>query len=70
MNSTLTNFARNTLKEDLSQCTDSQLLLFKRMYSSQDLTKEINLVIDDMSDGDLDWAMVQVKNTLEKNKKL
>ena len=66
MNNQLTAFARETLKEGLAKCTKEQILLFKRMYSHEDLEKDINKVVDDMPDEKLDWAMQQVERTLTK----
>lgn len=67
MNSQLEEFAKRTLKESLSRCTDGQVLMFKRMYSHNDLDKEITAVVDDMPADRLDWAMEQVQATIRKN---
>jgi len=68
MNKTLEKFARNSLKEMLSHMTDSQQLLFKRMYANGKLDKEINKIVDDMPAEKLDWAMTQCENTINKEK--
>ena len=67
MNKEIQEFARTTLKEGLSLCTDAQQLLFKRMYAGGNLEMDINDVVDNMSEDKLDHAMYQVQNTLEKN---
>ena len=68
MNDQLQRYARETLKEGLSQCTDDQQMLFKRMYANGDLSLPIAEVVDRMPEGKLDWAMKQVSNTLKNNK--
>ena len=65
MNSQLQKLARKTLKEGLANLPASHHLLFKRMYSHTDLEKDINDVIDQMPEDKLDWAMQQVKRSLE-----
>lgn len=64
MNKQIENFARNTLKEGLAQCTEEQQLFFKRMYSHKNLEMPINDVIDGIETEKLDWAMEQVRRTL------
>lgn len=66
MNETLEQYARSWIKENLALCTEAQQLLFRRMYSPLDTTKNINLVVDDMDADELDHAMSQIKRTLEK----
>ena len=66
MNEQLINFARNELKEGLAQLTDANRLLFKRMYSHNNLDLPINEVVDKMPEDKLDWAMQQVSRTLKK----
>ena len=65
MNNQLETFARKTLKEGLSLCTEAQQYLFKRMYSHKNLELPINEIIDNMPEGKLDWAMEQVEKTLQ-----
>ena len=67
MNKQLQNFARTTLKTDLAQCTTGQQDKFKRMYSFKNLALPINDVVDRMPVEKLDWAMQQVRGTLDKN---
>ena len=64
MNNTLQSFAKNQLKEGLKQCTEAQQLLFKRMYSHNNLTLSIDDVVDKMPEDKLSWAMEQVEKTL------
>lgn len=66
MNDKLQNFAREQLKDMLSQCTKAQQMLFKRMYSHKDLMLDINTVVDNMPEEKLDWAMQQCERTLQK----
>ena len=69
MNEQLQQFARESLKAELKQCTDGEQHLFKKMYAKtmeevRDIT--VNEVVDNMDEDKLDWAMQQVKRTLEK----
>ena len=67
MNEQLQAFARDSLKEGLSKCTEPQRHLFKQMYSHKNLDKPIDQVVDDMPEDKLDWAMQQVEATLRKS---
>ena len=66
MNKHLQVFARQTIKEQLTICTEAQQLIFKKMYSHDDLELDINTVVDNMEASKLDWAMKQVQRTLAK----
>lgn len=68
MNDELQKCARDTLKEGLERCSDGQQMLFKHMYAHGNLDMPINDVIDNMDSDRLDWAMDQVKRTLEMKK--
>ena len=61
MNNTLQKFARDELKKGLAKCTESQQLLFKRMYANGNLEMPIDEIVDNMPEGKLDWAMQQVE---------
>lgn len=65
-NQKIINFTREQLKQGLSQCSSEQQLLFKRMYSHQNLELPINEVVDNMPNEKLDWALTQVEKTLAK----
>jgi hypothetical protein len=69
VNQTLKNAAKVILKDLLSQCTEGQQFIFKRMYSSKNLTLPINEVVDQMPDDKLDWAITQCEQTVNKNKR-
>ena len=69
MNDQLQTYARNNLKEGLAQCSDGEQLLFKRMYSHNNLDMPINKVVDNMDSDRLDWAMDQVQRTLNRKEK-
>ena len=56
---------KHTLKELLSQCTESQKLLFKRMYSHKNLNLDVNKVVDNPDK--LIWAIKQVERSVVKN---
>ena len=66
MNDQLQTHARDTLKEGLAQCSDGEQLLFKRMYAHGNLDMPISEVVNNMDTDRLDWAMDQVKRTLDK----
>jgi len=68
MNEELQAYARNYIKEALSQCTEREHEIFKLMYSHLNLDKPINQVVDDMPYEQLDWAMKQMDNTLKLHK--
>ena len=65
MNKTLEIVAREFIKGYLSQCTESQINMFKRMYSPNNLDLPINDVVDRMNSRYLDAAMTQCENTLK-----
>lgn len=67
MNKTLQEFARNMLKKGLAECSIEQQNVFKRMYSNGNLELPINDVVDKMPEIRLDWAMIQVETTIQKN---
>jgi len=66
MNDQLETYARNTLKEGLAQCSDGEQLLFKRMYAHGNLDMPLSKIVNGMDSDRLDWAMDQVKRTLDK----
>jgi hypothetical protein len=68
MNEQLQNYAREEIKKGLVLLPESWQHTFKRMYSFDNLTKNINDVVDDMPQDKLDWAMQQVKSSLRKQK--
>ena len=69
MNDQLQKFARQTLKDGLAQLPKKNQLLFKRMYSHDDLEAPINDVVDKIGADNLDWAMQQVQRTIDGQKK-
>jgi hypothetical protein len=66
MNHILQGFARQWLKDGLAKLPEGSHLLFRRMYSHDDLTRPIDAVVDEMAPEKLNWAMQQVENSLEK----
>ena len=67
MNETLKTTAKQMLKNLLSQCTEPQQMIFKRMYSHDNLELQINEVVDKLPDDKIDWAITQCEQTVEKN---
>ena len=65
MNKQLQNFAREELKKGLSQLTDKHHMVFKRMYSHENLALPIDDVVDKIDADKLDWAMQQVERSLK-----
>ncbi len=55
------------LKTLLDECSEGEQLIFKRMYSANNLEASINDVVDNMDKRKLKWATQQVKNTHKKN---
>lgn len=68
MNKTIKNLAKEMLKELLSECTEGQQIMFKRMYCHKNLELPINEAVDQMADDKIDLAMTQVERTVEKNR--
>lgn len=60
-------FVRESIKEGLGQCTEAQVMLFRRMYSHKDLAAEIGPMVDAMPYEQLETAMDQVQRTVIKN---
>ena len=69
MNTTFTNAGKEILKELLSQCTDGEQMMFKRMYSHKNLNLSINDAVDKMDEKKIDFAITQCEHTIEKRKK-
>ena len=66
MNNKLQAYARQEIKAGLEQLPESHKMLFKRMYSYENLDADINDVVDNMEESKLDFALKQVENTLMK----
>jgi hypothetical protein len=65
----LDKFARDFLKEGLAKLPNQNFLFFKRMYN-QDLNKSIDDTVDSLPVKQLDWAMIQVQNSVDKLNKI
>ena len=68
MNETLKTTAKQILKDLLSQCTEGQQTMFKRMYCHKKLELPINDAVDKMADDKIDWAITQCERSVAKNK--
>lgn len=68
-NDTLITAGRSILKKLLTECTEGQQLVFKRMYSHNRLELPINEVVDKMDPDKIDRAISQCEKTVEKNRK-
>lgn len=61
---------KEELKELLSMCSDEQIMKFKRMYSHDNLNRDINDIIEhNMLYKQIKHALFQVKNTLDNKAK-
>ncbi len=67
MNETLKTAAKDILKNLLSQCTEPQQFMFKRMYCHKNLDLPINEAVDQMPEDKINWAITQCEKTVEKN---
>ncbi len=67
MNETVIIFTRNKIKEGLNKLSEKHKLRFNQMYSFKNLDKDVNKVIDEMSEEKLDWALTQVENSMRKD---
>lgn len=54
---------RTEIKRILNLLSDVNQTTFKRMYSHNDLDRDINLVVDEMPNKQLDWALKQCEVT-------
>ncbi len=70
MNNKVSNFTREEIKQGLKQLPESWQLMFKRMYSHENINMDIDAVVDNMPDEKIDLALTQVENSLSKLKKL
>ncbi len=66
MNYELECYAREFIKKNLEQCSREQFMVFKKMYSVKNLNANIDQVVERMPKTQLDWAMQQVIQTLQK----
>ncbi len=66
MNDQMQDFARSTLKDGLVKLPESWQAMFKRMYSPNDLSANIEDVVNMVPASKLDWAMQQVQRSLDK----
>ena len=66
MNSQLVAYARKKIKEGLSELSEGHQVVFKRLYSHENLELPIDEVVDNVPEEKLSWALTQVQNSLEK----
>jgi hypothetical protein len=70
MNPKVKKLYKDTLKDLLSQCTEDEQMVFKRMYSHKNLELDINTVVDNMDESKYDWAITQCEQTIASKKKV
>lgn len=66
-NESLIMAGKQMLKDLLSQCTEPQQHMFKRMYCHKNLDLPINEAVDQMGESKIDNAISQCERTVEKN---
>lgn len=57
---------RFKLKQLLGSLPESNVDVFKHMYSHKDLTKDINSIVDELPDSKIIWCISQCENTVKK----
>lgn len=67
MNKELSRYARDYLHKNLIKLKDSNIHVFKLLYSHENMSASLTEVIDSIPDSQLDLAMQQVENTIKKN---
>ena len=66
MNHELEKFARNYIIDGLRKLKDECHVRFKQMYAKNaDLSISIETVVEEMSVEKLNWAMIQIENSLK-----
>lgn len=70
MNGTLSNAGKQILKDLLEKCTEPQQMMFKRMYSHENLELNINDAVDQMDENKISFAITQCERTVAKNESL
>jgi len=63
MNDTISNYAREQIKQQLFELPERYQLFFKRLYSHEDQKKPLNEIIDNIPEEKLNWVLTQVENT-------
>ncbi len=66
MNEQLQHFARQSIITGLSQLQEKHRVVFRKMYAGGKLDVPIVDVVIGIPDEKLDWAMEQVKRTIDK----
>lgn len=69
-NEAIINFTKNEIKSGLEKLNDDCQMLFKRMYSHNNLNLTIQEAVDGMEIEELDWALSQVQRSLKNPKSL
>lgn len=59
-------YTRQEIKEGLTQLSDKHVDIFKRMYSPDNLSLDIDTVVENIPNERLNWALVQVTNSVNK----
>lgn len=68
MNPELDAYGREFIRINIKKLEERHILKFKQMYSSHNLSEDIDHVIDNMPPEKIDWAMHQVMNSLIKER--
>lgn len=66
-NETLIKTSKEILKGLLEQCSEPQVLMFKRMYCHKNLDATIEEAVDQMDAAKIDFAVTQTERTVKSN---
>lgn len=66
MNDELEAYAREYIRINIKKLKDEHIMIFKKMYSPNNLEIHIDRVIDNMPKDRLNWSMIQITNSLNK----
>ena len=64
MNEELESYARKQIRDGLAKLPDRMHLMFKRMYSPENLEADVYDVVATMPEDRLDWAMQQISRSV------
>lgn len=70
MNVILQEFARDWLKANLPKLSEPQAHTFKLMYAPLEQDIDLDKLAVELPEDKLDWAMMQVHNTLHKKSRV
>ena len=69
MNKELETYTRKRIKELIEECQESQKIVFKRCFSFNDLTLDLDTIVKNIPEEKLDHALSLCQRTVENNNK-